>query len=396
VNGWGQNSILSPAGAPASPPPFGVYVHVPFCVARCTYCDFVSRPLAPGALEPYLAALEREIAGGGGPRRPATTVYVGGGTPSLLAPAQLARVLDAVRAAHGIAPGAEVTMEANPGTLTPASAAGYRACGVNRVSLGVQSLDDALLARLGRRHDARDAEAAFGLLRAAGFDNVGLDLIHGLPGQTPAVWRRDLARALAWRPEHLSLYALGVEAGTPLAAGLQAGRLALPAEDEELAMLEDAVALTAAAGYERYEISNFALPGRRCRHNADCWALAEYRGCGAAAHSFLRSPRPVRSANVPDAAEYARRVAAGEDPAEWREEPAPARLAGEAAMLALRTSDGIDEAPFAAAHGAPWDALFPEAAALGRERGWIERAGGRAHLTGQGMLFSNAIFRLLF
>jgi len=375
---------------------FGVYIHIPFCVAKCNYCDFVSRPLAAGALEPYLAALEREIAAAPEAGRRTGTVFFGGGTPSLLSGEQLSRLLEAVRSAFAVEPGAEISIEANPGTLTAAKAGDFSALGVNRVSLGVQSLDDALLARIGRRHTRRNALSAFELLRAAGFDNLGIDLIHGLPGQTSSIWRRDLARAIDLGPEHLSLYALGIEAGTRFAAEQSAGRLELPGEPEDLEMLASARALTADAGYERYEISNFALPGRRCRHNLDCWNLCEYRGFGAGAHSFLRSPAPLRLANTPDSDEYVLRIASGTDAVAMREEPSPRQFAGEALMLGLRTVDGVDEIFFAQAHGAPPESLFPEALTQGREKDWIESSGGRLRLTEEGILFSNEIFRLLF
>jgi oxygen-independent coproporphyrinogen-3 oxidase len=376
--------------------PLGIYVHVPFCVAKCGYCDFASVPLAAGALEPYLEALEQEIRTAPEAGRRAATVFFGGGTPSLLAGAQLGRALAAVRAAFALAPDAEITIEANPGTLDAAKVAAWRALGVTRVSLGVQSLDDALLARIGRRHTAHEALAALGLLRAAGFGNVGFDLIHGLPGQTAALWRRDLARAIALGPEHLSLYALGVEEGTAFHRELRAGRLKLPPEEELAEMLAAAAALAGAAGYERYEISNWARSGCRCRHNLDCWSLGEYRGFGAGAHSFLRRPRPRRHANERDPGTYARLMRERGDAIVLREDPGPRQLAGEGAMLGLRTTGGIDEDAFAAAHGARWDELFPEAAALAAGRGWLEREAGRLRLTPEGMLFSDALFRLLF
>lgn len=376
--------------------PFGIYVHIPFCVAKCHYCDFASVRLDPGALEPYLEALLREIATAAEAGRAASSVYVGGGTPSLLTGGQVASVLGALRTAFALEPDAEITLEANPGTLDRGKLAALRALGVNRLSLGVQSLDDAILAGLGRRHAARDALAAYELARAAGFENVGLDLIHGLPGQTPALWRRDLARALALGPDHLSLYALGVEDGTAFQRDLAAGRLVLPGEEETAEMLEDAVSLAQASGYERYEISNWARPGRRCRHNLHCWSLHEYRGFGAGAHSFTRVPVPRRLANEREPARYARLIGERGEAVAMREEPGPRQLAGEAAMLALRTSDGIGETAFAAGHGSRWEDLFPEAAALGQERGWLERSGGRLRLTREGMLFSDALFRLLF
>jgi len=381
---------VSPAAA------FGVYIHIPFCIAKCHYCDFVSKPLSADALGPYLAALEREIAGAAERGRRVGTVFLGGGTPSLLDGSQLARLLAAVRSAFAVEPGAEISIEANPGTLTAAKAAAFNALGVNRVSLGVQSLDDTLLERIGRRHSSREAVAAFGLLRDAGFDNVGIDLIHGLPGQRSSIWRRDLERAIDLGPEHLSLYALGIEAGTPFAAAREAGRLELPGEREELEMLALAAACTAAAGYERYEISNFARPGRRCQHNFDCWNLCEYRGFGAGAHSFLRTPAPLRLANTPDSDDYVRRIVAGSGAVSMREEPSPRQFAGEALMLGLRTLSGIDEAAFALEHGGKPEALFPEAMATGVENGWIERSGGQLRLTEPGILFSNEIFRLLF
>jgi oxygen-independent coproporphyrinogen-3 oxidase len=374
----------------------GVYVHIPFCVAKCGYCDFASVPLAPGALEPYLDALVREIRGADEAGRRASTVFIGGGTPSLLSAGQLGAALDAVRAVFAVDADAEITLEANPGTLDGRRVSAWRALGINRLSLGVQSLDDGILARLGRRHAARDALDAYDLVRAAGFANVGLDLIHGLPAQTPAIWRRDLTRAVALGAEHLSLYALGVEEGTAFHRELQAGRLTLPGEEAAAEMIDTAAELTAAAGYEHYEISNWARPGFRCRHNLDCWSLREYRGFGAGAHSFLRAPRALRAANVRDPSTYARLMRARGDAVAMREEPGPRQLAGEAAMLALRTSEGIDEASFAAAHGARWEELFAEAAVLGSERGWLEHAGGRRRLTRQGMLFSDALFRLLF
>jgi oxygen-independent coproporphyrinogen-3 oxidase len=375
---------------------FGLYIHIPFCIARCRYCDFVSRALRHGDLESYIEALRLEIASAPEAGRRTRSVFLGGGTPSLLSRGQLGRLLGTVRATFDLDPGAEVTIEANPGTLTAGKAADFRALGVNRVSLGVQSLDDTLLTRIGRLHTAREAVAAYKSLRRVGFDNVGLDLMHGLPGQTPALWRRDLARAVELGPEHFSLYALGVEEGTPLAGDLRAGRLSLPSEPEELEMLSLAVELTAAAGYERYEISNFAVPGHRCRHNLDCWNLGEYRGFGAGAHSFQRSPSPRRTANTSDIDDYLRRIAADGDAVCLREEPSPRQLAGEALMLGLRTSDGIDETVFAIAHGAPPGELFPEAVALGDERGWLETADGRLRLTVSGILFSNEIFRMLF
>jgi oxygen-independent coproporphyrinogen-3 oxidase len=374
----------------------GVYLHIPFCLSKCGYCDFVSAPAPPSAIERYVRALEREIRSSPEAGRPAGSLFLGGGTPSLLAEDQLARLLAAVRETFGLVPGAEVSIEANPGTVTAAKARRLVALGVTRVSLGVQSLDDDLLRRLGRHHTAAEALAAFAALREAGCGNLGLDLIHSLPGQTPAAFERDLARVIALGPEHLSLYALSVEEGTPFAAALARGALALPTEEEELAMLETARALTAAAGYEHYEISSFARPGRRCAHNMVYWTMGAYAGFGAGAHSFDPGPPPVRRANTADAAAYVRRVEAGETAAASRETLSAAALAGETLMLGLRTADGVATDAFAQRFGAPPGALFPEALALGAERGWLAAADGRLRLTATGVLFSNEIFRRLF
>lgn len=374
----------------------GVYLHIPFCLSKCRYCDFVSAPAAPPEIERYVRALTREIRGARGAGRVAGSLYVGGGTPSLLEPEQLARLVGAVRETFGLAPGAEVSIEANPGTITAAKAGSLAALGVTRVSLGVQSLDDDLLRRLGRRHTAAEALAAFAALREAGCGNIGVDLIHALPGQTPAAFERDLARVLDLGPEHLSLYALSVEEGTPFAAERARGALALPAEEEELAMLEIARVRTAAAGYEHYEISSFARPGRRCAHNMVYWTMGAYAGFGASAHSFDPGPPPLRTANTADAGDYVRRLETG-IPAEAGREALSARtLAGETLMLGLRLRDGVAVDEFALQCGGAPGELFPDALAQGAARGWLELRDGRLRLTESGVLFSNEIFRGLF
>lgn len=381
----------------ARPAPFGIYVHVPFCASKCRYCSFVSRPAAAGEIPRYLGALHREIAGAAERGREASTVYLGGGTPSLLGGPEVRSLLAAVSAAFPLAEGAEVTIEANPGTLTARKLGDYREAGVNRVSLGVQSFDDRALGRLGRRHGAADALAAWRLLRGAGFSNLGLDLMHSLPGQRPAGWRRDLERALALEPDHLSLYGLCVEEGTPLAEAHRAGILELPGESEQLEMLALARELTDAAGLEWYEVSNYARPGRACRHNLDCWGLGEYRGFGAAAHSFRRRPSPERHSNTDDVAAYVAAVESGAAATALRDRLSDRQLAGEGLMLGLRTRAGVDEGAFLREHGAAPGDLFGSAVSRGLERGWLERGGGnRLRLTPAGVLLSDALFRDLF
>lgn len=375
---------------------FGLYIHIPFCRAKCRYCDFNSRPAAAGEIERYLRALRRELGNTPDAGRRADTVYLGGGTPTLLAADQLESLLASLHAAYRIAPGAEISIEANPGTIDAAKAAHLFALGITRVSIGMQSLDDALLRRLGRRHTAAEAIAAFGILRAAGFTNLGVDMMHALPGQTPAGWEEELSRVIALGPEHLSLYALSIETGTPLAAERAGGALALPTEAEELAMLRIAQARTAAAGYEHYEISNFCRPGHRCRHNMSVWKIGEYRGFGAGAHSFLRTPAPVRFANEPDPERYVRRIEDGTSPELTREALTHAQFAGEALMLGLRMQEGLAIEDFARDFGAPPGELFAAAVAFGTAQGWLEEAGAHLRLTGRGVLFSNEIFRRIF
>ncbi|OIO02195.1 MAG: hypothetical protein AUJ49_06580, partial [Desulfovibrionaceae bacterium CG1_02_65_16] len=285
-----------------------LYVHTPFCRAKCRYCAFFSVPAGPAGIAPdilgrYLAILETEmdrqaetwadnLALG-----PAPSVFFGGGTPSLLGACGLERVLSALRARFALADDAEITLEANPDSATPEFLAAARALGVNRLSLGVQSLDDRDLRALGRMHDAGQAIAAVDAARAAGFDNLGLDLIFGLPGQTPAAWLRVLRRALSLSPEHLSCYGLGVEPGTPLAADA-AALAALPGDDTQAEMFLRGAELLESAGLAQYEISNFARTttgeggalARRCRHNLACWQGRDVLAFGPSAVSTMSPP----------------------------------------------------------------------------------------------------------
>ncbi len=264
----------------------GVYLHIPFCKSRCSYCDFATDVYRdPGAVERYVDALVTEISLFSGTVN-ADTVYFGGGTPSLLSPEQVERVLRAVRSKFTLAPDAEITMEMNPATVTPESLAAYRSLGVNRASFGVQTFDDRALKLLARGHDAADPRNTFSMLREAGFDNVSFDLIAGLPGQTLAQWRRNLDEAIALSPEHISLYLLEIHQGTPLAEQVRSGRQ--PTPDDELAaeMYELMLDQLAAAGYEQYEISNFSRPGFESRHNSKYWTIDAVLGFGVSAHSF--------------------------------------------------------------------------------------------------------------
>jgi putative oxygen-independent coproporphyrinogen III oxidase len=268
---------------------FGVYVHWPFCLAKCPYCDFNSHVRhASVDQERFVAAFRREIAHAAArtPGRTVTSVFLGGGTPSLMRPATVAAILDAVAAAWAVAPDAEVTLEANPTSVEAERFRGFRAAGVNRVSLGVQALNDADLRQLGRMHSAEEALAAVAIARAA-FERCSFDLIYARPGQTPEAWAGELKEAIGHAADHLSLYQLTIEAGTAFERLHAAGKLAIPDDDSARALYETTQEVCEAAGLPAYEISNHARPGAESRHNLLYWRYGEYVGVGPGAHGRL-------------------------------------------------------------------------------------------------------------
>ncbi len=379
-----------------------LYLHIPFCAARCAYCDFNTYAGLEPLFEPYIVALGQEIrrAGAWRGRPTARTVYIGGGTPTVLPADLLAQALAACREAFHIAPDAEITSEANPGTVDRPRFAALRSLGVNRLSIGVQSFDDAELRWLGRIHTAAEAEVAFAAARAVGFDNISLDLIFGLPDQRPATWRQTLARAIALAPEHLSLYSLTVEPGTPLAARVARGQEVEPEDDQQATLYEIACDMLASAGYLQYEISNWArgagataggspAPDYRCRHNLVYWRREPYLGFGAGAHSFEAERRWWNVRPVP---EYIRRIREGR-PTEAGSEMLDRRTAlGEAMMLGLRLVDeGISEARLVAQFGIGLEA-FGDAISRLVQRGLLERLDDRIRLTPHGKLLGNQVF----
>jgi len=367
----------------------GLYVHVPFCAQRCHYCSFATAPLDDGAdVGRYLAALHREIeligaldwAG----RVTLGTVFFGGGTPSLLEPDDLSEILDAVRRRFPLEDGAEVTVECNPESVSRSKLAAYREAGVNRVSLGVQSLDDRILARLGRLHDARGARGAFDAARAAGFDNVSVDLMYGLPDLAGDLWARTVDDILGWAPDHLSAYALTLDGGSAWTAGTAP---ALPAEDEIVAQYWTLARAAAARGLEHYEISNYARPGFRARHNLVYWRTAEYLALGPAACGFVGD---VRYGNARALARYCAALEDGRLPVETSERLTASQRLAERLILGLRTSDGVDAASLEA-RGAGDPALRRRVQAW-REAGWLATVDGRVVLTEAGFLVSDALF----
>ena len=378
--------------------PPGLYIHIPFCSGKCAYCGFTSVVTPPSAaVDRYIDALRNDIATVAPTiPSPAGTVYVGGGTPSILDRKQLTRLFEAIGTSLRLLPDAEITVEANPGTVTAAKARHLRALNVNRVSLGIQSFSDATLLRLGRRHSSADARSALRLLREAGFSNIGIDLIYGLPGQTRKGWEDDLEEAVAATPQHLSLYSLSIEEGTPYAELQRRRRLCLPAEEDVIWMYRHASERLAMAGYEHYEISNWSLPGFRSRHNESCWLMEEYAAAGAGAHAFSLAPSPRRTANTANIEEYIRSQEAGLSPVASVTLLSSLDIAAESLMLGLRLRDGISFASFVRRHGAPPETLFPEAMSLGFQNGWLQRDGGQVSLTDQGVLFSDELFQHFF
>ena len=328
----------------------GLYLHIPFCSAICNYCNF-NRGLFDADLKVrYVDALVAEIAAAQRPgaREKADTIFFGGGTPSLLSPDDVSRLIEACRTAFEVAPFAEITLEANPETVTVALLAAFRAAGINRLSFGVQSLRDDELKRLSRLHGAARARDAFGEARAAGFDNVSLDLMMWLPGQSPAHWLESVEGAIALAPEHLSLYMLEVYPNAPLRDEM-ARRQWSQAPDEDVAsMYTAAMDRLEAAGFQRYEISNVARPGRQSRHNLKYWSDGEWFGFGCGAHSTRES---VRWKNVSATDDYIARVGRGESTrTEVRRLTADERL-GDALFTGLRLTAGLDLIDVQRRHG---------------------------------------------
>lgn len=370
-----------------------LYFHIPFCLRKCSYCDFSSFDNPEISIPGYVDLLLDELRFRSKNFAPvnAPTIYFGGGTPSLLTPVQISRLIQAVRGYFSIDKTAEITLEANPGTVTPASLAGYLAAGVNRLSLGVQSLDDRQLALLGRIHSADEAKEALNAARAAGFSNIGIDLMHGLPGQTLDDWQSALSGAVAMKPQHISAYGLSVEEGTPFAALTESGELMLPDEELAAAMFELTAEFLGKAGYEHYEISNFALPGYRSRHNQVYWQRGNYLGFGAGAHSFLNlQGYGARWENPSALAEYATAVSSNMLPVN------EFSLSGKEAMsefmfLGLRMLEGVDMEKFAAQFGMGVEEAFPNVISRLCEKGLLAEEGSVVKLTSRGLILANRV-----
>ena len=368
--------------------PAGLYFHIPFCRRKCPYCDFYSRTdLA--TLPAFLDALQREVALRADPALGVDTVYFGGGTPSLCPPEAVGEILALAGACFDLHEAAEVTLEANPGTVDAEALRGLRDAGVNRLNLGIQSFRDEGLQFLGRIHNRRQALAAIAQAQTAGFKNLGLDLIYGLPGQTLADWRSDLAQALSFRPAHLSCYILTFEPGTPMTSDMQAGRLPPPEEDRVAALFEATAALLTEAGYDHYEISNYARnPALRSRHNMKYWHFSPYLGFGPGAHSYRDA---VRSWNQADLDLYLQCLAEGRPPRGGKEELSVEQQMLEALLLGLRLKEGFSIAAFEERFGVAVEETFGRVLSQLAGEGCLADLPGRCALTVKGMRFHNSI-----
>jgi len=378
---------------------FGIYIHWPFCISKCPYCDFNSHVAAsidqPGWRDAYLRELSHFAGQTQG--REVTSIFFGGGTPSLMEPATTGAVLDQIAKLWPLAPGVEITLEANPGTIDAERFRDFRAAGVNRLSMGLQSLDDAQLKFLGRRHDVAQAVKAVELARAI-FPRISFDLIYARPGQTEAAWRTELAQAIALAADHLSLYQLTIEPGTAFHPAHARGDFALPEDDDAVRLFEVTQDMTEAAGLPAYEVSNHARPGAECRHNLLYWQGDDYVGVGPGAHGRLTdgagTVHALRQFKTPD--KWLTEVAQSGHGTQERLALEPQERIEELVMMGLRLTDGLDQTRFLRQTGKDLaEALDQSGLATMVEEGLISWRGDRLLATPQGRLLLNSVISAL-
>lgn len=364
----------------------GVYVHLPFCPYICPYCDFAKRPMRRSEAVRYLQALRAEIAGA--PAFRASTAFFGGGTPNTYEPHEIAGLIQTIRARFALPEGAEFSIEVNPDLALCEGFPTYRRAGATRLSIGVQSFTQSEARTLGRMHDAEDASEVARRARRAGFENLSVDLIFAVPGQTVATWRRSLEAAMALGVDHISAYGLTVEPGTPYAAWQAREPHAFASEDLEAELYAEAIAILRSGGYEQYEISNFAKPGFACAHNRGYWNNDPYLGFGVGAASYSDGVRRMHTRELQtycDAAQAGRPVP-GES-----ESLQGAQALGEATMLALRRVEGVDTADFARRYGVDFSAFYKPVIAEMLAAGCLEAQAGRVRLTERGRFVANTV-----
>lgn len=369
-------------------PSAGLYFHIPFCKHKCPYCDFYS-VTGLDHIASFVASLQHEIALRAVPEMAVNTVYFGGGTPSLLPPNAVGDLLAAVKTHFHLRANAEITLEANPGAVSGAELVRLREVGVNRLNIGVQSFQDDALRFLGRIHNRAEAIAVIDQARLAGFDNLGLDLIYGLPGQTVSDWEDDLEQAFTYRPEHLSCYILTFESGTPMTRDLQAGRLISPDEARVVELFETTAAFLTERGYDHYEISNFACaPDFRSRHNLKYWHFEPYLGFGPFAHSYRDK---TRSWNLADLVIYNQHLSQDRRPEGGREVLSEEQQVLEALLLGLRLKEGFSIVDFEQRFHLSVQATFGRLLNQLAEEGCLADRPGHCALTVRGMRYHNSI-----
>ncbi len=372
----------------------GLYIHVPFCLKKkCDYCSFVSVPREEGLVSFYLAALAREmemrsrcLAPG---EKLVDSVYIGGGTPTCLTAGELASVLEGVHSFFIVSGGAEITVEANPDTVDSGKLAGMKKAGVNRLSIGLQACHQDLLDTLGRSHSFSGAAEVFRDARRAGYDNINIDLIFGIPGQSLWQWRQCLREVACLCPDHISAYGMQMEKNTPFFEKVRSGWLEECPEDLEAEMYEVLIDTLGGLGYVHYEISSFALPGKFCRHNLGYWHNLDYIGLGPAAHSNLGGRR---FSNHPSPIRYAEMLEEDIPPVDWQEETSPGAGMSETLFLGLRLLQGLDLEGFGERFGKSVDEVYGNEIERLTALNLIERAGGRLRLTRRGLLLGNTVF----
>lgn len=365
-----------------------LYIHIPFCRRKCRYCDFLSFPYDASTAGRYLVALCGELKLKKDRAGVLRSVYIGGGTPTILPDELFRKLFECIRNTYVLASDAEITVEANPGTLDASTIDTMRSCGVNRLSIGVQSFHDDELKTLGRIHSSDDAQRSLALVRQSGIQNFSVDLMYGIPGQDAGSWLESLAKTAEFSPTHISAYELTPERNTPFFHLLRSKRLEMPGDEQILAMYSAGIEYLESRGYSQYEISNFAVRGYECRHNLNYWERGEYLGAGAGAHSFLHN---VRSQNTCDIGEYIGLSSEGRIPGKESLRLTPKDSLRERLFLGLRTTQGVrlDKS-----------ALFPDdLTPLCRDMidgGFLELSGGSLRLTRKGFPVSNSVIVKLF
>lgn len=363
---------------------FELYIHIPFCVRKCAYCDFLSAPGSEEAKASYTKALLREIEAVKTEKREVSSIFVGGGTPSALSPSLMGDIFEKIHESFSVAQDAEITIEANPGTLSKEKLFLYKNAGINRLSLGLQSPEEAELKSLGRIHTYEEFLESFSLAREAGFQNINVDLMCALPDQTYEGWIRNLRTVAALHPEHISAYSLIIEEGTPFAKR----KLNLPDEDTEYRMYEDTAGILAEYGYEQYEISNYAKKGLVCRHNIGYWTRKEYLGLGLGAASLWGNQR---FSNTSDFSAYLKESGSPEKIRENRETLSLEDEMSEFMFLGLRMTEGVSKAEFLESFGTPIESVYGKVLDKYKNMGLLEEKEGRIFLTRAGIHVSNGV-----